>query len=262
MMKTCALCEKQVETLIDSHLMPNAVYRAMRRLGPDEKLLQLNFGDGTVYYHDKQIKTRLLCSECESLFSRRGEQPLGMIWATSKHFGLLDTLKNSPGGQPLDRGMMLYDGIILPAEITEPLQFFTLSLFWRASVWPERLSNRYNGALGPYAQKIKSFLLGGASDLEFKLLFQVNTNPAFHSLMSLPALVCRNGVKAHCVSMQGLSVQLYLGRSTRSPDNQCIFRNMQSNLAFVSLDISQTPIISRMVERLPSVRLAGKLREE
>lgn len=261
-MKRCALCEREVDVLIESHLLPNAAYRAMRQLGSEQKLLQLNFRDSTVYYHDKQIKAQLLCRTCEDLFSKRGEQPMGMLWATSKGFGLLEILKANANFQPLNNGMNLYDGDSLPATVVDSIRYFFFSVFWRASVWPNRLHTGYNGALGPYAQKIREFLIGGAPTIDFKLLVLVNTNEDFHSLMRMPALTSAKRVKTHYASMQGLNVMLYLGQSAKSDDNLRTFSGLQSSIAFATLDISTTPIITNMVELLPSIRSAGKLQLE
>lgn len=261
-MKRCALCEREVDVLVESHLLPNAAYRAMRQIDSKQKLLQLNFRNNTVYYHDKQIKARLLCRGREDLFSKRGERPAGMLWASSKRFGLLEILKATANCQPLNDGMNLYDGNSLPVSAVDSIRYFFFSVFWRASVWPDRLYTEYNGALGPYAQTIREFLLGGAPAIDFKLLVQVNTNENFHSLMRIPTLVSSMGVETHYASMQGLNVMLYLGQSTKSPDNLCIFNGMKSSIAFVTLDISSTRIITNMVERLPSIRSAGKLQLE
>lgn len=261
-MKRCALCEREVEVLIQSHLLPNAAYSAMRHVGSEQNLLQLNFRDSTVYYHDKQIKTHLLCSMCEDLFSKRGERPAGMLWANSKGFRLLEILETTANCHPLDNGMNLYDGNSLPAGVVESLKYFFFSVFWRASVWPDPLHSGYNGSLGPYAQKIREFLLEGAPVFDFKLLVQVNTNEDFHSLMRLPTLVSGKGVKTHYFTMQGLNVILYVGQSTKSADNMCIFGDLRSNVAFVTFDISTTSIITNMAKRLPSVRSAGKLELE
>lgn len=258
-MKRCALCEREVDVLIESHLLPNAAYRAMRQIDSEKKLLQLNFRDNTVYYNDKQIKARLLCRSCEDLFSKRGERPAGMLWASSKRFGLLEILKATANFQPLNDGMSLYDGNSLPAWVVDSIRYLFFSVFWRASVWPDRLHTGYNGALGPYEQKIRDFLLDGAPEIDFKLLVQVNTNEDFHSLMRMPAIVSSMGVKTHYASMQGLNVMLYLGQSAKSTDNLRIFSGMQSSIAFVTFDISSTRIITNMVERLPSIRSTGKL---
>lgn len=261
-MEQCALCEQEVDLLIESHLLPNAAYRAMRQIDPEHKLLQLNFRDSTGYYHEKQIKARLLCRGCEDLFSKRGERPAGMLWASNKRFGLLEIIKATVNFQPLNSGMNLYDGNSLPATVVDSIKYLFFSIFWRASVWPDHLHTGYNGALGPYAQKIREFLLDREPSMDFKLLVQVNTNENFHSLMRIPTLVSNMNVKTHYTSMQGLNVMLYLGQSAKSPDNLRIFSGMQSSIAFVTLDISSTPIITNMVERLPFIRSAGKLRLE
>lgn len=261
-MKRCALCDQEVDVLIESHLLPNAAFRAMREIDSEQKLLQLNFRDNTAYYHDKQIKTKLLCRRCEDLFSKRGERQAGMLWANRNGFRLLDILEATANCQPLNNGMNLYDGNILPAVVVDSIRYFFFSVFWRANVWPERLHTGYNGALGPYAQKIQAFLLDGEPVIEFKMIVQVNTNKDFHSLMRMPTLVSGNGVKTHYVTMQGLNVLLYLGQSAKSAGNLNIFSGFQSSIAFVTLDISTTTIITNMAERLPSIRSAGKLQLE
>ena len=55
---------------------------------------------------------------------------------------------------------------------------------------------------------------------------------------------------------------LYLGQSAKSDDNLSTFSDLQSSIAFATLDISSTSIITNMVELLPSIRSAGKLQLE
>lgn len=259
-MKQCAMCESRCSSLVESHLVPRAAYRAMKSMDPDGQIIQLNFRDGTAYYHDKQLKTRLLCSCCEDVLSKYGERPIGRLWANSKGFQLLEMLRQSDRFESLKGSMRLYGLDALPRKEVDSIMYFACSIFWRASVWPDTLHSGYNRALGPYAEELRMHLLNGTPVANARLIVCVNTNDEFHPLMRIPTMVSKRGVKTHYANMQGLQFMMYFGGSARSEGTENIFKGMKGNVAFVTLDMSKTSIIANLSEGLGSrVRSTGKL---
>jgi hypothetical protein len=95
-----------------------------------------------------------------------------------------------------------------------------------------------------------------------RLIVLVNTEEQFHSLMQIPKMVSKNGVKTHYATMQGLQFMMYLGSSSTSIDNQNIFKGINGNVVFVTLDISSTSIIQNIASGLSSsVRAVGALKD-
>lgn len=259
-MKQCAMCKSETDSLVESHLVPRAAYRAMKSMDPDRQIIQLNFRDGTAYNHEKQLKTRLLCAPCEDALSKNGERPIGRLWANSKGFKLLEMLRQSKEFEALKDGMRLYGLECLPRREVDSIFYFACSIFWRASVWPETLHSGYNQALGPYAESLRMHLLNGTPVSAARLVVLVNRNSEFHCLMRIPTMVSKDGVKTHYANMQGLQFMMYFGASSRSQDNENVFRGMKGNVAFVTLDMSQAPVITNLAKGIGTrVRATGKL---
>ena len=64
----CKLC-KQQRDLLDSHLLPKAVYKHIRRSdGAGNKIVAVSHE--IVTFTDRQIQDHLLCADCEDRFGR------------------------------------------------------------------------------------------------------------------------------------------------------------------------------------------------
>src|SRR2546422_6754097 len=69
---TCALC-RQPSELQDSHLLPRAIYRDLRMpdLPNPNPIIGVPTETGP---RQEQVKTPLLCADCEARFNRNGEK--------------------------------------------------------------------------------------------------------------------------------------------------------------------------------------------
>lgn len=138
MVSKCRLCSREA-TLIDSHLLPKALYRLLR----DPSLKNPNpvfVTQGNDVQTSSQLKRYLLCYECEKRFNKNGES-----WVLKHCF------RGGPLNKFLLRDMLAHTapsssnaaGDVVPtagiAEVLrEKLEYFAASVFWRASGsdWP------------------------------------------------------------------------------------------------------------------------------
>lgn len=97
-MEICALCKEEKE-LQKSHFIASSFYKAVAQghAPYDEAPVMHDFERGTVLRTNKQPQKKLLCSECEQLFSKRGENEVARFCHRKDgQFLLRDILKNIP----------------------------------------------------------------------------------------------------------------------------------------------------------------------
>jgi hypothetical protein len=155
--KICKLCRKQVEKLVDSHIIPRAFY---------EELGKLELVDKSKHSHDviykKGVYGNFLCLSCESKFKLVDERAIQVLKKGSKT-------------------VLVHSADLHAANIVENafenrknLHEFALSVLWRAAA-----SGRveFKGIeLGSYAEKLREAFLSAAINQELLevtgLLFQ------------------------------------------------------------------------------------------
>ncbi len=158
-MEQCALCLRD-RILRKSHLMPKALHKRIR--SKDGLVSASTIGGSR--YTDKQIRTRLLCDDCEGMFSKKGE---GIVcrecYGGKGNFILYDKLKAG-----LEMFAEKGGGWIVPQKLPKNINldyeaylYFGASIIWRASAgrWPRDVGSLY-GCLGSYEDKFRRYLLG------------------------------------------------------------------------------------------------------
>jgi hypothetical protein len=139
---TCALC-RAVAPLCDSHLMPTAVFRLLRRLAGTNRH-PIVFGPGYAYQTSRQMKAHLLCRDCEARFDQRGEKwVMANCHRGANSFKLRTAITSRPPDE-LWKDIRVYsltNNPILGQSAADMLVYFALSVFWRAgvrrmAVWP------------------------------------------------------------------------------------------------------------------------------
>jgi hypothetical protein len=160
----CALCRNEA-LLVDSHLLPRALYKSLRNIDPDnENPLFLN--SNAFMRTSRQISDYLLCKDCERRFEEGGE---GWLLANRFHwpdaFPLQDSLRSGPRIQSLETGGIIQAGGLEGIDVNR-IVYFATSVFWRAAVHTWRAP--YGGGpvaldFGPkYTEELRRFLLGQA----------------------------------------------------------------------------------------------------
>lgn len=156
----CALC-LLIRDLQISHLMPASLYKKTRTpsaTNPNPTLITRRSRVQT----SRQIKDALLCTNCEGLFSRNGENyVMTLVAQQGGAFPLLNMLRAVPATKTA-ADFDWYDKTTIPRIDREKLGYFALSVFWRASVhiWERRDEEPISIDLGPYEEELRQYLLG------------------------------------------------------------------------------------------------------
>ena len=149
-----------VKPVVQSHLIPESLYLHVT----DGKSSPIRVGDGVVMPTDRQIKSYLLCLDCEDILSKGGETWVcpKLAWVDRK-FPLYDLLK-SAGGYIVDDKEGLFWAANNPAIDVEKITHFAMGIFWKAGVHSWK-----GGAgapminLGGYEEEIRHWLRGEGS---------------------------------------------------------------------------------------------------
>jgi hypothetical protein len=147
-----------MKTVVASHLIPEALYSHVT----DGKSSPIRVGDGYVIPTDRQIKTYLLCLDCEDILSKGGETWVcpKLAWV-DRSFPLYDLLQ-AAGGYIVDADK---EGLIWaannPAIDVEKIVHFAMGIFWKAGVhsWKGGDSKPMID-LGGYEEEIRVWLRG------------------------------------------------------------------------------------------------------
>jgi hypothetical protein len=173
----CKLCLKQ-RPLCKSHLIPKGVYalcRARTSKNPNPLLITHKLSMQT----SRQLKTPLLCFDCEQLLRAKGEDwVIPQLAHIGGPFPLGDTLAASA---PLfaERDVIAYLLQTIPNVRLNELVHFAMAIFWKASVhsWVEKPGKPWL-LLGPHGEDLRKFILGKAVfPAEMALSLTVLPNP-------------------------------------------------------------------------------------
>jgi hypothetical protein len=233
----CALCG-QPAVLIDSHLLPKALYRLMRDPGlsnPNPVLLTKGKDTQT----STQIKRYLLCAICEDLFNKNGES-----W-TLKHcfrgrgkFFLRDLLRTATPLKSDLRGDLIATAGLSTLN-RDKLVYFAASVFWRASIsdWPIRRNLIPQISLGPLQGEFRNYLLGNAAfPTSCSLLLYVAGDPTPPLAMHPPQCGNSDGLLECRFVIPGIRFSLLPQRGclpislTSEPHHPVFISNEQSGL--------------------------------
>ena len=147
-----------LKQVVQSHLIPESLYQHVT----DGKSSPIRVGDGVVMPTDRQIKSYLLCLDCEGILSRGGETWVcpKLAWP-DRNFPLYDLLK-AAGGYMVDADREgLFWAANNPAIDVEKIMHFAMGIFWKAGVHSWK---RGDGApmidLGGYEEAIRLWLRG------------------------------------------------------------------------------------------------------
>lgn len=248
----CALCKKDVDELINSHLLPAAAYAHVRGIkgAGNESPVKINLGVKKAGPTDKQVRQYLLCADCEDLFSRNGEKHLGRLWATRDSFPLLDILNKSAKYSDGKR-FVSYDGSKIDCRIVSSIFYFAVSVFWRAHVWEwGRDGDGYKRALGDhYSEAFRKFLLTGEALEDVYVLLELNTDGKTRGMLGFPSCCKIDGEWIHTFIMLGLRFSMYVGKSV-SATTRAPFIHLNTKLIFISSDLSVGSYFHKLAARV------------
>lgn len=253
---TCRLCGQSRE-LRDSHLLPKAVYRYLRSPGEQDPTLVTprRFGPTS-----KQIKARLLCSECEQRFNDGGER--WMLRHGHRGFRLRELLLGVPPHFTTEYGPV-FSCAAIPNVDVQKLTHFALSVFWRTAVYPWS-GAEYQIDLGKrYESEIRAFLLGTSEfPANAVLTVWVADSEMPDSLFCAPY----GGRWQHCFQyeffMQGVLFRLLLGSKLPLNFRQMCFVRSPEHLVLLTSEVERLAKSGAMSRIVPLVISQNKLREQ
>ena len=156
----CKLCLR-TKQLQESHFLPAAVFRAL--LSPTERNPHPRFVSPNVTVDtSRQMKDYVLCFDCEQRFSKNGERWVLSHMARNSSFPLQESLRKAPPIRSIPT-LATYAAASIPEIDVDKLEYFALSVFWRAAVhdWGPVHEQEYQRLeLGPYEETLRQFLLG------------------------------------------------------------------------------------------------------
>jgi hypothetical protein len=258
---TCRLCLEE-QDLQSSHFMPAAMYKiALESDGHPPIILTKNKKLQT----SKQAQTPLLCSACEGLFNKRGEDwVLSRCWQSDGSFPLRDVLKKMAPAYSKP-GFKIFDTAGVPGIDHDKLVYCAASIFWRASVHDWHLVET-NPALklGPYAEELRLYLLnkgGFPANAALALSVSWEDDVRAAALCKFPYLKKHlNGSGQFNFLMNGLTFDLFVGTGLSVPQRgMCLLRAPNRPL-FVA-DAAQAQIIKEFGTMDSTAKPYGKLKE-
>ena len=156
----CPMC-LLMKPVVQSHLIPESLYLHVT----DGKSSPIRIGDGVVMPTDRQIKSYLLCLDCEDILSKGGETWVcpKLAWV-DRRFPLYDLLK-AAGGYIVDADKEgLFWAASNPAIDVEKITHFAMGIFWKAGVHSWKGGNSAPMIdLGGYEEEIRLWLRGEAA---------------------------------------------------------------------------------------------------
>lgn len=161
MIGQCKLCKQSPVLLQDSHYIPAAIYRALR----DERSTNPNpliITAKSIYQSSSQKKSKLLCSACENLLSKNGENwALKQILKADGTFKMRSILSSyKPSIFTANSETKVFYANEIPEIDIAALAYFASSVFWRGSIHEWNEDRTIPVKLGPYGEKFRQYLLG------------------------------------------------------------------------------------------------------
>ena len=206
----------------------------------------------------------LLCSSCEGLFGRNGENIVVRQCAQANDkFYLLDSMM---AGTPTDvcNGWSVYNGPIGPPGIScEAYLYFGASVFWRGSIarWPQTES--FFGALGAANEELfREFLIGSAEfPRQARMLINVDYQSKTRGLSFFPTTVrdkmAGHHIWRHTFLVPGVKFTMIVGQGLASmPD---VGSSSVERVTFFEWHPDQTDFDSGILSQMRGVKPKGAL---
>jgi len=189
------------------------MYRTLRSVIQTQNRNPLAFGYGFAYTTSNQTSDYLLCEECEGRLSRNGENwVLRYCYRRRGLFPLGNTLQQIPPAYA-DNDILIYSAASIPEIDSAAITYFGMSVFWRAAAHRWRLGDRRIGInLGPYAEPIRTYLLGqSVFPNSAALCVLVGIEDRMIEWAMNPVSHNENGFHSHTFTIPGMTFMLNVG---------------------------------------------------
>jgi hypothetical protein len=172
---------------------------------------------GTAIQTSRQITAHLLCANCERRFNECGENwMIENCWQRPGEFPLREKLLST---QPLygSRDEIAYYSATVVDLDVKRMVYFAASVFWRAAVhsWKTGNDQVTRLHLGPFAEPLREYLLGGCFPVHVVLLANVGVpaDELMNAICSLPYATGHARHHSYRFDVPGLMFLLEVGRS-------------------------------------------------
>ncbi len=220
----CALCKKKRQ-LKRSHILPQGLYKKTgRSVVPHESnLTTLDFEKDKSFTTSRQHKEHLLCSDCEDLLNRGGENYSIPLLYDESGFGLRDKL-NGLNFYKASRGQRIWhESTAREVLDINKIKHFVAGILWKHSVCgiDEIKSNCKHPLGNKFEVRFQDFLLGkeGFPD-EALIRVYVDKNAERYPITSFPTRVriseCGRATWVHSFFMPGVRVRTLVGGATKN----------------------------------------------
>jgi hypothetical protein len=261
-MGLCALCHEEKE-LQDSHYIPRAFYRRSHATVGGQTVAPVMMNSGLTMYQAAQVKTYLLCSDCEQRFSRLGESWVGACSLQRDGvFPLRDLLLQQTPLPAPEAENPWYFGAYLPQLRAEALNYFAASVFWRGAVhsWSRAAAEPELALPTQAVEDLRLFLLGkDPFPDKISILLEAHRNP--EAMFNYPrGLSCEDEVRL-TFTVYGLT--FYLSMPTAYPDGEPLALSL-SRFPFPMMlaEIAGNAIFERSIQKAGSSVQKGKLAKD
>lgn len=217
---TCRLCQLSKE-LVGSHIMPQSMYKAVGRSNQpfESDLVQVDATKGTAVRTSKQLKQKLLCSDCERILSQRGEDYFARICYQGKEkFKLRERLVKITPTQFSGGRKIWFEQDVANELDTNAIKHFFIRILWLHSICTVLgFASVYSGALGQkYREHFRKYLFGNCVfPLNVQIYAYVDENAENWSSISHPT--CQRthdlgvSVRTHSFVVPGCRVRVIVG---------------------------------------------------
>ena len=260
----CALCNKS-EKLIDSHFMPKAVYRSISKGFPEsgENIVWISGHEKTAVYTSKQAKKHLLCANCETAFSKNGEDKVIPLMAKPNGFKLATKIKKFKKLSGVKDEIWYF-----PSSDDSALGFlyFAVSIAWRLSCtdWSNYgMPETKNSIRDENMRSFSKFLLGGTElPSNTFLAVYVDNQKVDTPSMGFPTVKNHTGYQHIVFNIPGLKFSLLAGNDTGAGICE-MFSYNKTNVYFISRSLKTHPDYKFSADFLKTKAVAkGRLAKE
>jgi hypothetical protein len=230
----CALC-LQDRDLLESHLVPKALYRLVRAGMRNAHPLQISAAGQR--NTSRQAVRRLLCAECEGRFSRNGENwVLRHCYRGRGVFRLRSLLRESTP-IPNDSDLLLYQASSVPGVDSEAIVYFCASVVWRAAVanwWVSSIEYEQISLGDQYQEDVRRYLLGEADFPEHVVVVVVLSQLDQPVLtFNLPRTDRFDCCRSHRLHIPGMTFMVMVGREVPRLFGEICLRRAATHPIFV-----------------------------
>jgi hypothetical protein len=217
---TCKYCLESNKPLVESHLVPAAVYNLC---GVNGEVVRVT--SELVSYTGRHVKYPLLCEKCDGSLSLNGENWTLPLLATKEGAFPLYELLQRVEPDCVGEGAAAFAVSRNPDIDVRKLTHFALGVFWKAAVhsWRGREVENLIG-LGPYGEQIRKFLRSeGPFPEHVALTVGVLPPPVRHISFCMPYRGSLSQCHHFMFYVPGIAFALTVGGRLRQAKENCFF---------------------------------------